>query len=362
MSTAISTTENKTQMIDNISILTNGELFDRLRTLSVVMANSGAFVPSHFRDKPDACMAVVMQAARWGMDPFAVAQKTHIVGNSGVLGYEAQLVNAVITNMSPTKDRIHYDWFGKWENIVGRFIKKTSGKGNEYIAPGWDLKDEAGVGIRVWATMKGEDEPRELVLMLSQAQVRNSTLWASDPRQQLAYLAVKRWARLYCPDVILGVYSADEIEDRPEREINPAPQRMSVTEITGETVTTASSAQQSVTNADNVADELRDRIEAASSVDQAKAIRADIESQKALLGTALFTELKNKAVKRYYLVDQRNKVEAAINSLPNPGEPDAAELFAKAESALTAARRHLGDELYDQFRITLDDMKPEYVG
>ncbi|MDU7833494.1 MAG: exodeoxyribonuclease VIII, partial [Enterobacter hormaechei] len=26
------------------------------------------------------------------------------------------------------------------------------------------------------------------------------------------------------------------------------------------------------------------------------------------------------------------------------------------------SRRHLGDELYDQFRITLDDMKPEYVG
>lgn len=69
MSTAITTNENKTQMIDNISILTNGELFDRLRTLSTVMANSGAFVPDHFRGKPDACMAVVMQAARWGMDP-----------------------------------------------------------------------------------------------------------------------------------------------------------------------------------------------------------------------------------------------------------------------------------------------------
>jgi hypothetical protein len=33
------------------------------------------------------------------------------------------------------------------------------------------------------------------------------------PRQQLAYLAVKRWARLYCPDVILGVYTADEIDE-----------------------------------------------------------------------------------------------------------------------------------------------------
>lgn len=111
-----------------------------------------------------------------------------------------------------------------------------------------------------------------------------------------------------------------------------------------------------------VADDLRERIDTASSVDQAKAIRADIESQKALLGTALFTELKNKAVKRYYQVDAQNKVEAVINSIPNPGEPEAAEMFAKAESTLSAAKRHLGDELHDKYRVTLDDMKPEYIG
>ncbi|SWX13667.1 recombinase, RecT family [Klebsiella pneumoniae] len=62
------------------------------------------------------------------------------------------------------------------------------------------------------------------------------------------------------------------------------------------------------------------------------------------------------------VIDARNKVEAAINSLPNPGEPEAVELFAKAEGILNGAKRHLGDELYDQFRIALDDMKPEYVG
>ncbi|EPZ1177239.1 RecT family recombinase [Klebsiella oxytoca] len=361
MSNLVATTDNQTQKIDNVSILTNGELFNRLRTLSEVMANSGNFVPEHYRGKPDACMAVVMQAARWGMDPFAVAQKTFIVGNSGVLGYEAQLVNAVINTMAPTKDRIHFEWFGEWENIVGRFVEKTSSQNKKYIAPGWNLKDEAGVGVRAWATLKGESEPRELVLMLSQAQVRNSTLWATDPRQQLAYLAVKRWARLYCPDVILGVYTADEIDEREEKIINPGQtEKITLNEITS-TVGAVASAQESASNIDAVADELRDRIDTASSVDQAKAIRADIESQKALLGTALFTELKNKAVKRYYLVDACNKIEAAINSLPNPGEPEAAELFAKAEGTLTAAKRHLGDELYDQFRITLDDMKPEYV-
>lgn len=361
MSNLVASTDNQIQRIDNVSILTNAELFNRLLKISEVMANSGNFVPEHYRGKPDACMAVVMQAARWNMDPFAVAQKTFIVGNSGVLGYEAQLVNAVINTMAPTKDRIHFEWFGAWENIVGRFVKKTSGKGNDYIAPGWDLKDEAGVGVRAWATLKGEDESRELVLMLSQAQVRNSTLWASDPRQQLAYLAVKRWARLYCPDVILGVYTADEIDERQEKVINPSSvERVTIDEIASSAGTTAS-AQESATNVDTVADEIRDRIDAASSVDQAKAIRADIESQKALLGTALFTELKNKAVKRYYLVDARNKVEAAINSVPNPGEPEAEELFSKAEGTLNAAKRHLGDELYEQFRITLDDMKPEYI-
>ncbi|EAQ6132377.1 recombinase RecT, partial [Salmonella enterica] len=81
--------------------------------------------------------------------------------------------------------------------------------------------DEMGIGIIIRATLKGEDKPRELNLLLAQARTRNSTLWADDPRQQLAYLAVKRWARLYCPDVILGVYTPDELEEREEKVINP---------------------------------------------------------------------------------------------------------------------------------------------
>ncbi|ECP2540867.1 hypothetical protein FZF29_12795 [Salmonella enterica subsp. enterica serovar Brunei] len=90
---------------------------------------------------------------------------------------------------------------------------------------------------------------------------RNSPLWVSNPKQQIAYLGVKYWARLYCPEVILGVYSPDEVEQREEREINPAPvQRMSVQEITSE-VSTRTSAQESAANVDAVADDLRERID-----------------------------------------------------------------------------------------------------
>ncbi len=347
----------------NAVVNSNIALFDSqylnaISSFAQMMAQGSATVPRHLQGNPADCMAVAMQAAQWQMNPFAVAQKTHLI--NGALSYEAQLVNAVISRSGVLATRFEYEWYGPWENVIGKFSIKKGEKG-EYRVPGWTMADETGIGIIIRARLKGEDEPRELDLLLAQARVRNSPLWADDPRQQLAYLAVKRWARLYCPDVILGVYTPDELEERQEKVINPEPApRMSVQEITSDVSTT--SAQVPTSNIDTLADDFRDRIETAEDVDSAKAVRVDIEAAKARLGTALFTELKNKAVKRYYLVDARNKVEAAINSLPQPGEPEAAELFAKAEQTLTAAKRHLGDELYEKFSITLLDMKPEYVG
>nr|EBQ5246079.1 enterohemolysin [Salmonella enterica subsp. salamae] len=53
MSTSIVTTENQTPKIDSVSILTNGELFDRMLTLASVMSKSGNLVPALYHDKPD---------------------------------------------------------------------------------------------------------------------------------------------------------------------------------------------------------------------------------------------------------------------------------------------------------------------
>jgi hypothetical protein len=197
-----------------------------------LMASGKATVPQHLRNNEGDCFAIVMQSIQWRMNPFAVSQKTHLV--NGILGYEGQLVNAVITTMAPTKDRLHYEWYGDWKKVIGKFEIKRGDKG-EYRVPNWMLEDEEGLGIKVWATLKGEDEPRYLDLLLAQARTRNSPLWADDPRQQLSYLAVKRWARLYTPDVILGVYTNDELEevDRPtERDLNPRPAEKQIEYVT----------------------------------------------------------------------------------------------------------------------------------
>ncbi len=166
--------------------------------LAEIMSSSKITVPRHFQGSTGDCVAVIMQAAQWGMNPFAVAQKTHIV--SGNLGYEAQLVNAVVSSSKAIRGRFHYEYSGDWPN---------NGSGNDE----W---------VRVGAILAGENEITwGERLYPAKVTTKNSPLWKTNPKQQAAYLAVKYWARLYCPDVILGVYSADEFEDQPEREINP---------------------------------------------------------------------------------------------------------------------------------------------
>jgi len=323
----------------------NVQALSQLTAFAELMAQSAVTVPKHLAGKPADCMAIVMQAMQWGMNPYAVAQKTHLV--NGVLGYEAQLVNAVISSSSAIVGRFHYEYGGDWEKIAG---KK-------------DGRDELGLFVRVGAVLRGETEITwGENIYLADITTRNSPLWKTAPKQQIAYLAVKYWARLYCPEVILGVYSPDEVELRTEKEINPAPaQRVSLADIKGDTVTATHSAQESAANIDALADEFRDRIEKAETLDEATSVGNEINDSKAAIGTTLFTELKNKATRRYHLVKHHNAVDAAINSLPQPGEPGATERFAEAERLLATAKRHLSEELHDKFSITLADMKPEYV-
>lgn len=145
------------------------------------MSVASIAVPAHFRGKPGDCLAVVMQAMQWGMNPFAVAQKTHVV--NGALGYEAQLVNAVVC-ASGMIDRFRYEYRG----------------------------DGAQIECRVGAILRGESTVTwGEWLSAASVTTKNSPLWKTNPKQQLAYLQVKNWSRLFAPGAILGIYTTDEL-------------------------------------------------------------------------------------------------------------------------------------------------------
>lgn len=193
----------QTSAMSALDIMLNETVMARIESMAARMAMSKITTPKHLQGNEGDCMAIVMQAMQWGMNPYAVAQKTHLV--NGTLGYEAQLVNAVITARAPVKERLHFEWYGDWSKVNGKDDKSPT------------------LGVKVSATLRGENAPRVIDISMAQVgTVRNSPLWAADPRQQIAYLATKRWARLYCPDVILGVYTPDEVVEREELDITPA--------------------------------------------------------------------------------------------------------------------------------------------
>lgn len=164
------------------SMLANVALMESLHRFAVLMSESRVTVPAHLHGNVPDCMAVAMQAVRWGMDPFVVAQKTHVV--SGRLGYEAQLVNAVVQSSGAIRGAFRYEFEGTG----------------------------SAMACRVGAVLAGESEVTwGEWLKSSEVQTKNSPLWKVNPKQQMGYLQVKNWARLYCPGAILGVYTPDEL-------------------------------------------------------------------------------------------------------------------------------------------------------
>jgi len=183
------------QSTSAFSLVMNDGAMDRMLTAAKMMASAKVTIPKHLQNSEGDCMAIIMQAAQWKMNPFAVAQKTHIV--NGTLGYEAQLVNAVIQGSGAITGRFHYEYKGEGNNLECR--------------TGAIILGETEITWGEW--IKNSD-----------VTTRNSPLWKTNPKQQLGYLQVKNWARAYCPGAILGVYSEDELEHFPaEKEINPAP-------------------------------------------------------------------------------------------------------------------------------------------
>ncbi|MGL5267172.1 MAG: recombinase RecT, partial [Plesiomonas shigelloides] len=88
----------------------NVDFMASIDRLADMMASGKATVPQHLRGNKADCYAICLQALQWGMNPFPVAQKTHLV--NGTLGYEAQLVNAVVVNSGVIKGRFDYEFFG----------------------------------------------------------------------------------------------------------------------------------------------------------------------------------------------------------------------------------------------------------
>lgn len=161
-----------------------------------MMAVSGNAVPKHLQGAPGMCLAVCVQALEWRFSPFAVANKSYEV--QGRLSFESQLVHAVIEQRAP---------------ITGRLQHRFEGEGDERRCIVWAALKENGERLEYISPPIGKITPK------------NSPLWKTKPDLQLYYNTSRDFCRIYFPDVLLGVYAADELEHGPDsaRDVNPRP-------------------------------------------------------------------------------------------------------------------------------------------
>lgn len=205
-----------------LRIMLNEKLFDRARVMAGYLSKAQGFVPPHLIGKPESCFAVITRALTWRLDPYAVAQSTYQTPNGNV-GYEGKLCQAILENSGKLVGPVTYEHYGDWSKVMGKFEKKTSQKGRDYLAPTWTDKDAAGLGVIVRAQVRGEEKPREWRMDLIQCHPRNSTLWATDPRTQICYTAVRRFGSVAAPGLFMGVpFDRDDMDPATTaRDITP---------------------------------------------------------------------------------------------------------------------------------------------
>lgn len=210
-----------------LAMMLDDQAYDRIKQLAGVLSKAEGVTPSHLLGKPEACFAVVSRAITWKLDPWAVANATYQTPG-GRVGFEGKLVHAILERSGKFEGAIRFEHFGDWSKLAGKFVVKENQRGGKYPAPTWTQADATanGLGVKVVGKVRGEVEPREWSLRLDQCFPLNSTLWATDPATQICYTAVRRFAHLAAPSLLMGApFEEDPDPFANMRDVTPAPAR-----------------------------------------------------------------------------------------------------------------------------------------
>lgn len=151
---------------------------------------SSRLVPDHYKGSIGDCFVALDLSLRLGMGVFMVMQKTYVV--HGRIGFEAQLLIAIVNSRGPFTGPIEYERVG---------------------APGADA-----YGITAYATSRKTGKRHEATVTVGDAKKlgwwdKKDSLWPKMTEQMLHYRSATFLARRYCPEVLMGFNSVDELRD-----------------------------------------------------------------------------------------------------------------------------------------------------
>ena len=160
------------------------------------------FTPGTFRGKPEDCFVAIQMAGRIGCDPILMMQQTYFI--QGKPGIQSQFAIALANEKGPFAGPIQFE---------------LSGEGNSR---------KAVAHAKVRAT--GDRVEASVSMEMAQAEgwtKKAGSKWRTLPDQMLQYRAAMFLIKLYCPQVLFGMQSAEELVDIS----SPNPQRTSIEDV-----------------------------------------------------------------------------------------------------------------------------------
>ena len=170
-----------------VSAWTDGKAYNRIAQMAENLAKSD-LVPQNYHNNPGNCFLAINFANKLGMEPLTVMQNLYVV--KGKPSWSGQFCMALIrANPAFTNVRLVY----------------TGTKGT----------DNRGAYVTAIRVSDGSVvDGTEVTIAMAKAEGWTSNAkWKSMPEQMLGYRAAAFFARLHCPEALLGIQTAEEVED-----------------------------------------------------------------------------------------------------------------------------------------------------
>jgi hypothetical protein len=175
-----------------------------------MMALAREWIPAHMQGHIGPCVAAFSMALRWKMDPYAVARASYVV--KGIIGFMSSMWNSVLYNSGVLEGNLKYEYKGEGDGryVIVRGKLKREKDVLEYTSPPVSM-------LKPKRNERGE--------------LKGSPLWETNPDQQLGYHGSVFWQRRHCPEVMMSLYSKEELEESnigPEHARDVTPRNRSV--------------------------------------------------------------------------------------------------------------------------------------
>ena len=187
--------EQATQLTTS-NVWENKDSFNQLLRVANMLSQT-SIIPQSYQNKPQDCFVAIEMANRMGVSPMVVMQNMYVV--KGKPSWAGQACTMLINSCGKFKDVKHIYTGEKGKPNRGCYVTATR------ISDGSQVD-----GVEV--TMQ---------MAQSEGWTSNSK-WRNMPELMLAYRASAFFARVYCPEAMMGVQTAEEVYDADSTPINAA--------------------------------------------------------------------------------------------------------------------------------------------